>query len=83
MTKILRTEDWTKEVGWGITSVVVYVYDGDKVHVSPEIVQEMGLEVSRGKEVVPDYSPTFVHEFLYEDVAERLRETGWTHASTS
>lgn len=83
MTQILRTEEWTKEVDWGTTTLVVYVYEGDKVHVSPEFVHEMGFNPDKAKEIVPEFSQHFVHEFGYEEVAERLREDGWTHASTS
>ena len=81
MTKILRTEEWTKEIGWGISTLLVTVYAGEVVHASEDIVKELALDPEDYSEGV-DFE-RFYREVPYLQFKDAILRDGLTYAGTT
>ena len=49
--RLLRTEDWTREADWGISTAVVEVFEGEQVFISYEIAREFDISPDEGRDV--------------------------------
>jgi hypothetical protein len=66
-----------------LSTLVVSVWEDEKVHVQPEMAAPMGLDTSKAKEIVPEFQHRFVWEFPYDVVKEALIEGGWSYVSST
>lgn len=83
---ILRRESWSKEVDWGVTSMVILIREGEVVHISDEVMTELGLTLGDHLQGVENES--FYHAVPYTIVRDELHRQGFAYegdvdASTS
>lgn len=81
--KILRTEEWERDIGGMISTGIVNVFEGEVVRLSPELAREMKMDPAQSKEVVPEGCQHFVWEYPYEVFRKAIIESGMTYARTS
>lgn len=82
MSEIIRTEEWTQEGEWGISTLVVNVFKGEKVgaqtvQVSADLLEEFELDTKLEMDSLRTPNNILIHVFPYEVVALQLQRTGW------
>jgi hypothetical protein len=79
--KTLRTEEWTVDVDWGVSTALINVFEGEVVHVSDSVMVEMGLTLGDYPQGVENES--FYHVVPYEEFRNIIGNKGFSHAGTS
>jgi hypothetical protein len=65
-----------------LQTLVVSVWEDEKVHVDNAYASEFGLDTDKAEEIVPEFQQRFVWAFPYDVFRARFEELGWEHAST-
>lgn len=72
-----RTEEWIKEIGWGISTLVLPVTEAEEVEVSSGAAKELGLSLTDARDSVDPIREKLAWMFPYSLVQERLVGSGW------